>query len=55
MAERKNRHIAEVARALMSEKNVPHTYWVEAISIVVYIMNKTLTVAVHDVTLEEKF
>ena len=27
VAERKNRHIAEVARALMSEKSMPHHYW----------------------------
>ena len=39
----------------MSEKNVPHTYWAEAVSIAVYIMNKTPTAAVHDVTPEEKF
>ena len=54
-AERKNRHIAEVARALMSEKNVPHTYWAEAISTAVYIMNRTPTTVAHDVTPEEKF
>ncbi|MCO5570768.1 hypothetical protein L7F22_045195 [Adiantum nelumboides] len=29
-AERKKRHIAEVACALMSEKNMPPCYWVEA-------------------------
>ena len=39
----------------MSEKNVPHTYWVETISTAVYIMNRTPTVVVHDVTPEEKF
>ncbi|MCO5593801.1 hypothetical protein L7F22_047819 [Adiantum nelumboides] len=43
VAERKNRHIAEVARALMSEKNVPHCYWAEAMSTAVYIMNMTHT------------
>ena len=55
VAERKNRHIAEVAQTLMSEKNVPHTYWAEAVSTAVYIMNRTPTAAVHDVTPEEKF
>ena len=55
VAKRKNKHIAEVARALMSEKNVPHTYWAEAISTAIYIMNRTPTAAMHDVTLEEKF
>ena len=32
VAERKNRHIAEVARALMNEKNMPHHFWAEAIN-----------------------
>ena len=32
VAERKNRHIAEVARALMNEKNMPHYFWAEAVS-----------------------
>ena len=55
VAERKNRHIAEVARALMAEKNMPHCYWAEVVSTAVYIMNMTPTAAVHDVTPEEKF
>ena len=55
VAERKNRHIAEVARALMAEKNMPHCYWAEAVSTAVYIMNRTPTAAVHDMTPEEKF
>ena len=55
VAERKNMHIAEVARALMAEKNMPHCYWAEAVSRAVYIMNRTPTAAVHDVTPEEKF
>ncbi|WP_139158356.1 DDE-type integrase/transposase/recombinase, partial [Enterobacter cloacae complex sp. GF14B] len=55
VAERKNRHIAEVARALMNEKNMPHHFWAEAVNTAVYIMNRTPTAAVHDVTPEEKF
>ena len=55
VAERKNRHIAEVARALMAEKSMPHCYWAEAVSVAVYIMNRTPTAAVHDVTPKEKF
>ena len=55
VAERKNRHIAEVARALMIEKNMPHFYWAEAINTAVYIMNRTLIVVVHNVTPEEKY
>ncbi|MCO5564845.1 hypothetical protein L7F22_018513 [Adiantum nelumboides] len=54
VVEQKNRHIAEVARALMSKNNVPHCYWVEALSTAVYIMNRTPTATVHNVTSEEK-
>lgn len=32
-----------------------HSYWVEAISTAVYIINKTPTASIHDVTPEEKF
>ena len=39
----------------MSEKNVHHTYWAEVVSTRFYIMNRTPTNAVHDVTPEEKF
>ena len=35
--ERKNRHIAEVARALMSGKDMPKYYWAKAVHLVVYI------------------
>ncbi|MCO5567705.1 hypothetical protein L7F22_021399 [Adiantum nelumboides] len=52
--EPKNRHIAEVARALMSEKNMPPCYWAEASSTAVYTMNMTPTATVHDMTPEEK-
>lgn len=55
VGERKNRHIAQVARALMNEKNMPNYYWVEAVATVVYIMNRTPIATVHGVTPEEKF
>ena len=34
---------------------MPHYYWAEAVSTAVYIMNRTPTAAVHNVTCEEKF
>ena len=34
---------------------MPHSFWVETISTIVYIMNKTPIIAVHYVTLGEKF
>ena len=39
----------------MAEKNEPHHFWAEAVNTCVYIMNKTPTVVVHGVTLEEKY
>ncbi len=53
--ERKNKHIAKVARALMVDKSMPHHYWAEAIVTAVYIMNRTPTTVVHGMTLEEKY
>jgi len=55
VAKRKNRHIAEIARAMLNEKNLPNYFWVEAVVTTVYIMNRTPTAAVHGMTLEEKF
>ncbi|MCO5567379.1 hypothetical protein L7F22_021069 [Adiantum nelumboides] len=55
VAEHKNRHIVEVARALMSEKNMPSCYWTETASTVVYTMNRTPIATGHDMTPKEKF
>ena len=55
VAERKNRRIVEIARALLNEKEMPKYYWAEATHATVYIMNKTPTTAIHGMTLEEKF
>ncbi len=55
VAERKNRHIVEITRAMLNEKNLPNYFWVEAVSIIVYIMNQTPTIAIHGMTTEEKF
>lgn len=40
MAERKNRHLLEVARSLMFTTNVPKFLWVEAIKTEVYLINR---------------
>ena len=50
VAERKNRHILEVVRAIMNEKNLPKLYWVEAANTIVYLMNWCTTSGVHDIT-----
>jgi hypothetical protein len=40
---------------MLNEKNLPNYFWAEAVATAVYIMNRTLTTAVHGMTLEEKF
>ena len=39
----------------MVEKNMPYIFWAKAVSKIIYIMNKTSTTAIHDVTPEESF
>jgi hypothetical protein len=55
IAERKNRHIIEITRAMLNEKNLPNYFWVEVVTTTVYIMNRTPTAAVHGMTPQEKF
>ncbi len=55
IAERKNKHIAEITRAMLNEKNLPNYFWAEVVATTIYIMNRTPTTVVHGMTLEEKF
>jgi hypothetical protein len=40
VVERKNRSVQQMARSMMNERNIPQTYWVEAIHTAVHILNK---------------
>ncbi|KAK9182889.1 hypothetical protein WN944_026037 [Citrus x changshan-huyou] len=40
MAERKNRHILETARALMFQMNVPKNYWSHGVLTTIYLINR---------------
>jgi hypothetical protein len=40
VVERQNRSVQQMARSMMNEKNIPQTYWVEAIHTAVHILNK---------------
>jgi len=40
---------------MWNEKNLPNYFWAEAVATAIYIMNRTPTVGVHGMTLEEKF
>jgi transposase InsO family protein len=55
VAKRKKRHIAELARAMLNENNLPNYFWAEVVAIVVYIMNRTPIGTVHGMRPEEKF
>src|SRR4051812_13400784 len=43
VAERKNRHLLEMTRALMFEMNVPKTLWGEAVMTAVYLISRILS------------
>ncbi len=55
VVERKNRHIVKITRAMFNEKNLPNYFWAEAVTTIVYIMNRTPVAEVHGMTPEEKF
>ncbi len=39
VTKRKNKHIVEIACAMLNEKNLPNCFWAKAITTIVYIMN----------------
>ena len=43
VAERKNRYILEIIRALLIESNIPKSFWPEAIATAVYLLNRLPT------------
>ena len=43
VAERKNRHLMEVARSMMFQANVPKKYWSDAVATACYLINRTPT------------
>ncbi|WZZ27522.1 hypothetical protein YC2023_010923 [Brassica napus] len=48
VAERKNRHLMEVARALMLQAHVPKRFWSDAVSTACYLINRTPTKVLGD-------
>ncbi|CAJ2639322.1 unnamed protein product [Trifolium pratense] len=53
VSERKNRTIMNMVRCMISEKNVPKSFWPEAVNWAAHILNRSPTFAVKDVTPEE--
>ena len=55
VAERKNRTIVEMAKAMIHEKHLPYNFWGEAVTTAVYILNRCPTRSLHEVTPFEAF
>ena len=53
VAERKNRTIVEMARCMLHAKNMHYKFWAEAMACATYILNRTPTKALKDITPEE--
>jgi hypothetical protein len=53
VAERKNRTVMNMVRAMLSEKKIPKYFWPEAVQWSVYVLNRCPTLAVKDTTPEE--
>jgi hypothetical protein len=48
-------HIAEITCAMLNERKFPNYFWAEVVVIIIYIMNRTPTMAIHAMTPKEKF
>ncbi|KAG7556871.1 Integrase catalytic core [Arabidopsis suecica] len=48
VAERKNRHLMEVARSMMFHTNVPKRFWSDAVVLACYLINRTPTKILQD-------
>ena len=53
VAERKNRTIMNMVRSMLSEKQVPKNFWLEAANWTVHVLNRSPTLAEKDMTPEE--
>ncbi|XP_010422526.1 PREDICTED: uncharacterized protein LOC104707795 [Camelina sativa] len=50
VAERKNRHLMEVALSIMFHKHVPKRYWEDALMTACYLINRTPTKVLQDIS-----
>ena len=55
IAERKNRTIVEMSKSITHEKNMPYTFWGEAMNTAVYLLNRCPTKALDKKTPFEVF
>ncbi|GKB32056.1 putative ribonuclease H-like domain-containing protein, partial [Tanacetum coccineum] len=55
VAERRNRTLIEVARAMLADSKLPTTFWAEAVKTACYVQNRVLVVKPHNKTPYELF
>ncbi|CAN1189557.1 Retrovirus-related Pol polyprotein from transposon RE2, partial [Linum perenne] len=48
LVERKNRHVLELARALILQSQVPQSFWPEVVDTVIYLINRQVTPTLSD-------
>ncbi|KAJ6972984.1 hypothetical protein NC653_033347 [Populus alba x Populus x berolinensis] len=53
VAERKNRIVMNMVRSMLSDKQLPKTFWPEAVNWTFYVLNRCPTLAVKNVTPQE--
>jgi transposase InsO family protein len=53
IAERKNRTIMDMVRSMLSCREIPKEFWPEAVNWAIYILNRSPTAALNDITPEE--
>lgn len=53
VAERKNRTVLDMVRCMLKSKNLPKSFWAEAVACAVYVLNRCPTKSVRDKTPEE--
>lgn len=53
VAERKNRTLGEMARCMLQGKRLPEEFWAEAIACAAYLINRTSTKSVNNMTPQE--
>ena len=50
VAERKNRTIVDMGKSMLHEKCLPKLFWGEAVNTAVYLMNRSPTKSLHNMT-----
>jgi len=53
VSERKNRTLMNIVRCLLNGRNVPKMFWPEAVKWAAYVLNRSPTLPVKDITPEE--